>query len=125
MSLLKYMTHIDGTTTGDLAKSTGLPIERVRAELVALEREGKAVRERGMIGKPHLWWRSDRKPLDDNEVVLCMGLAAAIHPSRGKLRAVLARLATRAADPTLRHVMGLAQTSRDPHAVVAGTLRLS
>lgn len=125
MSLLKYMTHIDGTTTGDLVKATGLPIAQIRAGLVALEREGRAVREAGRVGYPHLWWRTDRKPLADRDVVLCMGLAAAIHRSTGKLRQVLARLATRAADPKLRQVLALAQISKDPHAVVVGTLRLS
>lgn len=125
MTLLKHLTHIDGTTTADIAKATGLPIAQIRAELAALEREGKAVRERGKIGYPHLWWRTERKPLADDVVVLCMGLAAAIHRSSGKLRAVLARLATRAADPKLRQVLAMAKTSRDPHAVVVGTLRLS
>src|SRR5690606_7834029 len=99
MTLLKHLTHIDGTTTADIAKATGLPVAQIRTELAALEREGKAVRERGRIGYPHLWWRADRKPLADDVVVLCMGLAAAAHRSSGKLRAVLARLATRAADP--------------------------
>lgn len=125
MSLLKHITHIEGTTTADIAKATGLPIAQIRAELAALEREGKAVRERGRVGYPHLWWRTDRKPLGDREVVLCMGLAAAIHKHTGTLRSVLARLSTRAADPKLRYVLGLAQTSRNPHAVVAGTLQLS
>lgn len=125
MSLLKHLTHIDGTTTADIAKATGLPVAQIRAELASLEREGRAVRERGKIGYPHLWWRTERKPLADDVVVLCMGLAAAIHRSAGKLRSVLARLATRAADPKLRQVLALAQTSKDPHAVVVGTLRLS
>lgn len=125
MNLLKHLTHIEGTTTADLVAATGLPIERIRAELAALEKEGKAVRERGKIGHPHLWWRIERKPLGDREVVLCMGLAAAIHKHAGTLRSVLGRLSTRAADPKLRYVLGLAQTSRNPHAVVAGTLQLS
>lgn len=125
MTLLKHLTHIDGTTTADIAKATGLPVAQIRAELAALEREGKAVRERGRIGYPHLWWRTERKPLADDVVVLCMGLAAAIHRSSGKLRAVLARLSTRAADPKLRQVLAMAHTSKSPHAVVAGTLRLS
>ena len=125
MTLLKYLTHIDGTTVEDIVKATGLPIAQIRAELVALEAEGKAVREHGKVGYPHLWWRADRKPLEDDVVVLCMGLAANIHRSKGKLRAVLARLSTRAADPKLRQVLAVAKTSKDPHAVVAGTLRLS
>lgn len=98
---------------------------KVKRERLTLEKEGKAVRERGKIGHPHLWWRIERKPLGDREVVLCMGLAAAIHKHAGTLRSVLARLSTRAADPKLRYVLGLAQTSSNPHAVVAGTLQLS
>ena len=125
MNLLKYLTNIEGSTVGDIVASTGLPVAQVRAALVALEKEGKAVRERGKIGFPHLWWRVERKPLGDEDVVLCMGLAAAFHPTPGKLRSVLARLATRAADPKLRYVLSLAQRSNKPHAVVAGTLRLS
>lgn len=125
MNLLKYLTNIEGSTVGDIVASTGLSVVAVRAALVDLEKHGKAVRERGRIGFPHLWWRTERKPLDDSDVVLCMGLAAAIHPSPGKLRSVLARLSTRAADPKLRQVLSIAQTSRSPHAVVAGTLRLS
>ena len=124
MNLLKHLTHIDGTTVGDIVKATGLPITQVRAELVALEAEGKAIRERGKVGYPHLWWRADRKPLEDDVVLLCMGLAANIHRSSSKLRAVLASLSTRAANPNLRQVLAMAKTSKDPHAVVEGTLRL-
>lgn len=125
MNLLKYLTNIEGATVADISASTGLSVATVRAGLVVLEHEGKAVRERGRVGYPHLWWRTERKPLADDTVVLCMGLAARIHPSPGKLRSVLSRLATRAADPKLRQVLAMAQTSRSPHGVVAGTLRLS
>src|SRR5690606_19746098 len=88
VNLLKYLTNIEGSTVGDIVASTGLPVAQVRAALVALEKEGKAVRERGKIGFPHLWWRVERKPLGDEDVVLCMGLAAAFHPTPGKLRSV-------------------------------------
>ena len=46
MSVWRHLTHPDGMTVSLLVTATGLSAEQVRAELRALEQEGKACRER-------------------------------------------------------------------------------
>ena len=118
MPLLKYMTHISGTTTDRLAAAAGLTVPAVRARLRTLEAEGKAVRRRGAVGKPHIWWRKGNEPLDSLTVLLVMALAAKFHPP-AKLRKVLHTVSTRVDDPVGRSVLRGVKNSRNPHAVVA------
>jgi len=51
----RYLTQSAGMTAQTLADATGMSIQAVRADLVALESQGKVARERGTVGKPHLW----------------------------------------------------------------------
>ena len=46
MSVWRHITHPDGMTVSLLVAATGLSAEQVRAELRALEQDGKAWRER-------------------------------------------------------------------------------
>lgn len=46
MSVWRHLTHPDGMTVSLLVTATGLSAEQVRAELRALEQDGKACRER-------------------------------------------------------------------------------
>lgn len=119
----RHLTHPDGMTVSLLVKATGLTKDQVRAELRALEQDGKLYRERAPIGKEHLWWRSTHKPLSDLTVVTAMGLAAAIHPSPSGLRAVLQRLTTRAENPSIRAIVGLSARSKQPHKIVWDAVR--
>ena len=118
MSIWRHLTHPDGMTVSLLVKATGITKEQVRAELVALERDGKAKRERAPVGKEHLWWRSTNYPLPDLTVITAMGLAARRHESPARLRAVLRRLSTRAANPGIRSVLSLCATAKYPHRIV-------
>ena len=72
----RYLTQSAGMTAQMLAESTGMTIQAVRADLAELELKGKAARERAAIGKPHLWWRADKRPVDGLHVLLVMALAA-------------------------------------------------
>ena len=118
MSIWRHLTHPDGMTVSLLVKATGMTKEQVRAELGALEAEGKAKRERAPVGKEHLWWRSTNYPLSDLTVITAMGLAARSHESPARLRAVLRRLSTRAANPGIRSVLSLCATAKQPHRIV-------
>jgi len=115
----RHLTHPDGMTVSLLVKATGLSAEQVRAELRALEQDGKAWRERAPIGKEHLWWRATHRPLCDLTVITAMGLAARLHPTPSALRAVLQRLSTRAANPAIRQILALSATAKHPHRIVA------
>ena len=118
MNVWRHLTHPDGMTVSLLVNATGMTKEQVRAELVTLEAEGKAKRERAPVGKEHLWWRATHYPLSDLTVITAMGLAAKLHPSPSRLRAVLQRLSTRAANPGIRTVLSLCATAKHPHRIV-------
>ena len=60
MSVWRHLTHPDGMTVSLLVAATGLSAEQVRAELRALEQDGKACRERAPIGKES--HRDNRRP---------------------------------------------------------------
>ena len=118
MSILRYLTPVEGVTVAQLAQSTGQSVVAIRAELVALEAQGKAVRQRGAVGKPHLWWQAGRKPLSSLDTLLVMALAARFHSAPGKLRAVVRSASTRIVDPLGRAVVQRIATASNPHAVV-------
>lgn len=122
MSVWRHITHPDGMTVSLLVTATGLSKEQVRADLRALEQEGKAWRERAPIGKEHLWWRATHRPLCDLDALLVMGLAAHFHPSPKALRAVLQRVSARAESPGLRQIVRLSATASNPHAIVWGAV---
>lgn len=122
MSVWRHLTHPDGMTVSLLATATGLSAEQVRAELRALEQEGKAWRERAPIGKEHLWWRATHRPLCDLTVLTAMGLAARLHPTPSALRAVLQRVGARAENPGLRQIVRLSATASNPHAIAWGAV---
>lgn len=105
-------------TAQALADSTGMSIQAVRADLVELEGKGKVSRERAAIGQPHLWWRSEKRPLDGLDVLLIMALAAEIHASPVKLKEVLAEVGSRARHKGLQKILFMCATSKDPHLVV-------
>lgn len=119
MHLLRHLTKIEGTTVAELAKATGQTIKQVRAELNALEAQGKAYRQRAAVGRPHLWWRVDRKPLSSLDMLLAMAIAARIHKAPGKLRAITRALSTRVVDPVGKRVMQMVATSSKPAEVIA------
>lgn len=111
----RHITHPAGMTVPQLAKVTGLSAAAVRGELNALEAAGKVVRQHMPIGKPHLWWRTEHKPLDDDIVLLAMGLAGYHHKSPAKVRSIFGRLSSRAYNPAQRQLLTLAQASQNPH----------
>ncbi|MCF6782617.1 FaeA/PapI family transcriptional regulator [Stutzerimonas stutzeri] len=115
MNLLRYLTNPEGITTAELAVRTGASVVQVRAELVALEAAGAAVRERAAIGQPHRWWRVGARPLGKLDVLLAMVLAARLHPGTKRVRAVFDRLAQRSADPAVSQILSMARRSRAPH----------
>lgn len=118
----RYLTQAAGMTAQMLADATGMTIQAVRADLVALEIRGKVSRERGPVGKPHLWWRSEKRPLDGLDVLLIMALAAKIHASPVKLKEVLADVGSRAKARSIQGIVVLCATSREPHRVVWDSL---
>ena len=118
----RHLTHPDGMTVSLLVTATGLSKEQVRAELRALEQDGKLYRERAPIGKEHLWWRLGSRPLSDLDALLVMGLAARLHPTPKALRAVLQRVSARAESPGLRQIVRLSATASNPHAIVWGAV---
>lgn len=105
-------------TAQALADATGMTIQVVRADLVELEARGKVSRERGAVGQPHLWWRSERRPLDGLDVLLIMALAAEIHTSPAKLQEVLADVGSRAKHAGLKKILFMCATSKAPHQIV-------
>lgn len=124
--LWRHLTHIEGMTVSLLVAATGLSKAEVRADLLALEKSGQAVRERAPIGKEHLWWRVGSQPLDDIDVMLIMALAARIHPAPSKVRGVIQRLATRVPKQTTKRSLELCSTAHSKviHRVVGDILNL-
>lgn len=118
MQTWRHLTHPDGMTVSLLVTATGMTKDKVRAELRTLERDRKVKRERAPVGKEHLWWRATHYPLSDLTVITAMGLAAKLHPSPSRLRAVLQRLSTRAGNPGIRSVLSLCATAKQPHRIV-------
>jgi predicted ArsR family transcriptional regulator len=114
----RYLTQAAGMTAQMLADATGMTIQAVRADLVALETQGKVSRERGPVGKPHLWWRSEKRPLDGLDVLLIMALAAENHASPAKLKEVLADVGSRAKHAGLRKIVAMCALHKSPHEVV-------
>ena len=118
----RYLTKPEGVTAAEIAKSTGKTNAEVLAELRGLEKAGRTKRKQGKVGKPHLWWKTERYPLCPLTTVLVLALAAAIHPSKSAVRSVIQRVSTRTVSKALNSVLALAATASDPHAVVAATL---
>lgn len=118
----RYLTKPEGVSTADIAKSTGKPNKEVLAELRGLERQGKVKRLQVRVGKPHLWWKTERYPLCGLTTVLVLASAADIHQSKGTLRSVMQSLATRTTSPALGRILQLASTAGDPHEVVKETV---
>lgn len=114
----RHLTKPAGMTAQMLADATGMSIAQVRADLQELEALGKAARERGPIGKPHMWWRVEKRPLDGLDVLLIMALAAELHPSPAKLKEVLASAGSRAKHAGLRKIVAMCAMSKAPHQVV-------
>lgn len=114
----RFLTHPKGITTTQLVQSTGLSVKEVREELVELEALGKAVRERGPVGTPHRWWRTEKRPLSGLDVLLCMALAAEFIRSPEKLKEVLADVGSRAKSPQVGKVVAMCAMGKKPHAVV-------
>lgn len=100
--LWRHITHIEGMTVSRLVAASGMSKAEVRAELLALGKDGRTVRERAPIGKEHLWWRAGSQPLDDIDVMLVMALAERIHRAPGKLRSIIQHLSTRVTKETTR-----------------------
>lgn len=67
MSVWRHITHPDGMTVSLLVTATGLSKEQVRAELRALEKDGKACRERAA---PQLGANSERRATVTTEDLL-------------------------------------------------------
>lgn len=118
----RYLTKPEGVTAAEIAKSTGKTNAEVLAELRGLEKVGKTKRKQVRVGKPHLWWKTERYPLCPLTAVLVLASAAQIHESKGTLRSVMQSLSTRTTSPALNRILGLAATASDPHAVVRATL---
>lgn len=119
----RYLTNPKGMTAQALADASGLSIHQVRADLVELEAKGKIARERGPVGAPHIWWRTEKRPLDGLDVLLIMALAAEFHSSADTLREVLASAGSRAKDKGLERIVAMCAMSKAPHAVVRAAVR--
>ncbi len=118
----RYLTHPAGMTAQTLAESAKMTVQEVRADLVKLESEGRVRRQRAAVGQPHRWWRAGSQPLDGDEVMLHMALAAYHNPSADKLREVLADVGRRAKNPAHQKIVTLCATARAPHQVVWAAL---
>lgn len=114
----RYLTQSAGMTAQTLADATGMSIQAVRADLVALETQGKVARERGSVGKPHLWWRAEKRPLDGLDVLLVMALAATLQPSGERLKEVLADVGGRAKNPAHRKIVAMCAMSNAPRQII-------
>lgn len=101
-----------------LADAASMTIQQARADLTELEAQGKTCRERGAVGKPHMWWRAGSRPLDGLDVLVHMALAAHLHPSAGQLREVLASSGNRAKDAGVKKIVAMAAMSKAPHQIV-------
>lgn len=114
----RHLTKPAGMTAQMLADATGMSIAAVRADLQELEALGKAARERGPIGKPHMWWRAEKKPMAGEDALLIIGLAAELHASPAKLRDILAKVGMRVQHKGLQKIIVMCANSKAPHAVV-------
>lgn len=114
----RYLTNPKGMTVQQLSDATGMSIPAVRADLVELEQKGKAARQRGKIGEPHIWYRAEKKPLDGVDVLLIMGLAAEIHRGADKLKEVLAKIGMRAKHKGLQRIVLMCCKAKNPHEIV-------
>lgn len=114
----RYLTQSAGMTAQKLADAAGISVQQARADLARLEAEGKACRERAVVGKPHLWWRVGSRPLDSLDVLVHMALAAVLNPQTGSLREVLASSANRAKDKATQRIVLLCAQSKAPHQIV-------
>lgn len=114
----RYLTHPKGMTTPQLVQSTGLSMKEVREDLVELEALGKAVRERGAVGTPHRWWRTEKRPLSGLDVLLYMALAATFTESTARLKEVLADVGSRAKAPQVSKIVAMCAAGKHPREVV-------
>lgn len=118
----RYLTKPAGMTAKELAEATGMTIQAVRADLVELEAAGKARRLRASVGQAHVWWRSGSQPLNEDEVMLHMALAAQYNASPEKLKEILVSIGRRAAHAGHKRLMLMCASAKHPHAVVWATL---
>lgn len=121
-SIWRYLTQSAGMTAQMLAESTGMTIQAVRADLAELELKGKAARERAAIGKPHLWWRAEKRPVDGLHVLLVMALAAELQPSAAILKEVLADVGSRAKSPAISKIVAMCAMSKAPREIIWASL---
>lgn len=110
-------------TAKQLACAAGMSIKQARSDLAELEARCKVARERRPVGMPHLWWRTESRPLSDDDALFNMALAAAIHPEPAKVRDVMLVVAKRARNPAIREIVSRCATSSDPHRIVWATLQ--
>lgn len=121
----KFLTHPDGTTVAQLVKATGLTTDQVRAELVALEKAGKAVRRiPAGVARPHVWWRAGAKSLSALDALLVLALAANHHKSPKKVRSVIQGMQNRVDDPGVRSILGYVYRAKDPHSIARQAVEL-
>ena len=118
----RYLTQSAGMTAQMLAESTGMTIQAVRADLAELELKGKAARERAAIGKPHLWWRAEKRPVDGLLLLLVMALAAELQPSATILKEVLADVGSRAKSPAISKIVAMCAMSKAPREIIWASL---
>lgn len=114
----RYLTQSAGMTAQKLADAAGISVQQARADLARLEADGKACRERAVVGKPHLWWRVGSRPLNDLDVLLHMALGAHNNPSPERLREILASSANRCIDKATQKIVLLCAQSKAPHQIV-------
>lgn len=118
-AIWRHITRREGVTAPELAKASGTPLAKVRAELNTMREEGLLVcRKADKPGQPHRWWRAGRQPLDNLTILTAAGLAARIHPARGKLRDLLRGLGSRTEDPALQQIVIMAAGSTAPHKII-------
>ena len=92
-------------------------MKEVREDLVELEALGKAVRERGAVGTPHRWWRTEKRPLNGLDVLLYMALAAKFTESH-RLKEVLADVGSRAKAPQISKIVAMCAMGKHPRQVI-------
>jgi len=114
----RYLTKPAGMTAKELAEATGMTIQAVRADLVELEAQDKIVRARAAVGKPHVWWRIGKRPLEGEDALTIIAVAAEIHESPAKLKEVLASVAARVMHAGLRKIITMCLASQAPHQIV-------
>ncbi len=93
-------------------------MKEVREDLVELEALGKAVRERGAVGAPHRWWRTEKRPLSGLDVLLYMALAAKLQDSPVRLKEVLADVGSRAKSVQVGKIVAMCAMGKHPRQVI-------